>query len=164
LRRREEAAVLDLRRVLGTALHGDPRNANLGRILADLNIAGWRRIAGKGEPEEARSARRILSTYRAQTGHYLPEQALGEGQPAAAALELRVATAVTPEDPLVWRGLAVAEVRSGRPAEALRALERFAALAPDQIAALAKDAEFAPLKEEAAFRRLLESPAPAEKK
>jgi hypothetical protein len=41
--------------------------------------------------------------------------------------------------------LAVAEVRSGRPAEALRALERFAALAPDQIAALAKDAEFAPL-------------------
>lgn len=129
------AAIRGLRRDV------DPPQPN--RMLSALKIPSLRQRADRGEPAEARQARRLLELAWVYTSYYLPPELMALGKYRHAASSLTVATAIHPEDPRVWLDLARAYGHAGERKETLEALER-AVAASRQLAA--EDSRWQPLE------------------
>jgi predicted esterase len=163
-RRRVEGSLSAAWVTLGNAA-ASTAGAGAGEKAArDLGLSAWKRRADGGKGEERLAARRFLSSLLVQVGYYLPEQALDGGDSRRAATYLSVATSIRAGDTDLWLRRARAELQSGDRSGAIRSLRQWADLHPEDRKIVEEDPAFAPLKDEADFRKILDSVKPAPKK
>lgn len=161
-RKRDETYLEEARRTITQALATAPAGSSLGdptaagKVVAALRIPTLRRQAERTDDrEEQRSAKRRLSSLLVQTGFYLPRSFLEKKDFGRAALSLSIAAGIAPDDPDVWYGLAVAQALGGGRKRALSTLEKAAAAGFKDARRLAAEEAFAPLREDAGFKRLV---------
>ena len=152
LRAAERAEIGRAERVLREALNQVPLPPAV-TVAGDLRVDHWRREAAAGPSSpRAQMAERVLAKIFVQTAYYLPLRFAQSGEKERAVFVLTLATAVRPEEPSAWMGLARAQARAGRRGAAreaaMTAMERGAT--PAEVAA---DPEIAPLLQSDAMGR-----------
>lgn len=106
-----------------------PANADgpvtaVAQTISDLEISKLLEVS-RGDPsEEALAAGRVLAELNVQTGFYLPEAAMSEGDYERARFYLGIAEAIDPDDAYGWYLRAAAEARLHQPDKAIAALKR----------------------------------------
>lgn len=166
-RTREEAYMQEAQRTVTQALAaapagnspGDPAAA--GKALAALRVPTLRRQAEQaGDREEQLSAKRRLGSLLVQTGFYLPQLLLKRQDYGRAALALEIAAGIRPDHPEIWYELAVAQALGGNRKRALSSLEKAVEAGFRDGKRLETEEAFAPLRQEAGFRKLSEAARP----
>lgn len=155
LRERDRQYVQDSQRTLAAA---DPASGpvNLPRLLADLKIPELKARAAKDPASEpALAAQRLLNTLGAQTSFYLPQLYLERKDYRRAELLYAVAAEIYPRRPDVWYNLAATRSRTGARKRALEDLKHAVALGFHDAETLARDDDFAALRDDPAFRDVL---------
>ncbi len=155
LRERSRQYVQDARQTLAAA---DPASGpvNLPRLLADLKIPELKARAAKDPASEpALAAQRQLNTLGAQTSFYLPQLYLKRQDYRRAELLYAVAAEIYPQRPDVWYNLAATRSRNGARKRSLDDLKHAIALGFKDAEGLARDDDFAALRDDPAFRDLL---------
>ncbi|MFQ5768404.1 MAG: hypothetical protein ACE5ID_10550, partial [Acidobacteriota bacterium] len=130
------------------------------RALRRLKIKELQaRAADRSDPEEADAAQRLLENVFVFTSHYEPIRYLKRGDPARALLLLQIAHAIKPDHPQVCYNRARAHAMNKQKRKAIRDLA--CALRSGRLPAglLEKDAYLKPLRQEKAFRELMEGPS-----
>jgi tetratricopeptide (TPR) repeat protein len=92
-----------------------------------------------------------------QTGFYLPLTFLEKKDYGRAAVALEIAAGITPNHPEVWYDLAVAQALGGSRKRALSSLEKAVQAGFRDAKRLETEEAFAPLRQEAGFRKLAEA-------
>jgi tetratricopeptide (TPR) repeat protein len=129
---------------------------SLGRVLSDLTIADLKKSAGSAKDREERlMARRLLESVFVQTSFYVPRTLVERGDHRRAALSLRVAAEIKPDEPYVWYGLARAQARGGQKSEALKALRRAVRAGFRDAEALRHEPDFDALRKERGYEEIL---------
>ena len=140
---------------------GDPGETR--RLVRSLGIAGLRaREKRHGDAPEGLSAARELAALYGQTAFYLPRDAVARRDYRKAALYLSIAAEIKPENPRLWGRLAATRALARDREGALAALRRAVELGYPDLAELAADEDFASLREDPAFRVLVDKSAAAE--
>jgi hypothetical protein len=127
----------------------------LGRLRGRLDVADLLQKA-VGEGPRAEAGRRAVATAFAQLAGVQRRELFAARDWPRAALVLMLAAEVRPEEPNVRYNLGCALALSGRAPEALVQLERALDLGVADPAQMATDEDLASLRDEPAFRRLLE--------
>jgi tetratricopeptide (TPR) repeat protein len=128
----------------------------LGQVIAALKIHELRKKAQSApEPDERLAAQRVLNTLGVQTSYYLPQKFLGERKYDQAIFVLSIAAEIDPESAAVWYNRAAAYARRGDPKKALADLRHAVETGWKDAAALEKDEDFAGLRENAEFRKVV---------
>ena len=143
-------------RILHQALV-DPDSVHLPILLKQLRVpALQQRAADGGSAYSSQAARRLLEVLYVQTAYYVPTELEKKHDFARAALSLRVATAVKPEQPGGWYALACVLAPAGDKHGALAALTQAIEHGFDDAAALANEPALARIRGEKQFRGLLD--------
>jgi len=151
---RDEATLRTINTKLRNALaQSDPPPPSL--LAAELGIPALRRQAASDTPEERLSAERILANLRAATAFYLPQEMLDRRDPTRARALLGVAAEIDPDNPLVYYNLACDAARSGNASRAIADLDRAVARGFRRFELIDEDADFAPIRNDAAFQKWL---------
>ncbi len=157
-RRRDDRDRATLR-ALGTKLRSAlaaPDPPEPAMLAAELGIPALRKtVASDDSLEERLSAERLLANLRAQTGFYLPQQMRDRGDDARARALVLVAEQIDPDNPFLDYNLAASAAREGDAARATADLERAVAKGFRQFERLEQDPDFAPVREDPAFRKWL---------
>jgi len=155
LRERNRQFIQDAQQTLA-AIEPADGPVNLPRLLSDLRIPELKARAAKDPAStEALAAQRLLNTLGAQTGFYLPRLYLERKDYKRAEVVYAVATEIFPDHPNLWYNLAATRSRNGARKKALEDLKRAAALGFRDADLLAKDDDFAPLRDDPTFRDVL---------
>jgi hypothetical protein len=126
-------------------------------LLKQLHVPALQQRAADGaDSYSGQAARRLLEVLYVQTSYYIPAEFEKRKDYARAALSLRVATEVRPEQPWAWFGLACALAPDGDTRGALAALAKAVALGFDDAAAFAGDPALERVRGEKPYRDLLE--------
>jgi len=134
----------------------DPEAVRLPVLLNRLRVPALeQRGADAASSYAGQAARRLLEVLYVQTSYYIPTELEKKKDYARAALSLRVATAVKPEQPWGWFGLACALAPSGDARGAVAALAKAVALGFDDAAAIANEPALERVRGEKAYRELL---------
>ncbi len=153
---RDEATLRAVNTKLRNALsQPDPPLPTL--LAAELGIPGLRKKAASDTPEERLSAERILANLRAATSFYLPQEMLARRDPTRARALLSVAAEIDPDNPLVYYNLACYAARAGDASRAIADLDRAVARGFRRFDLIDEDADFAPIRGDAAFQKWLAS-------
>jgi tetratricopeptide (TPR) repeat protein len=151
---RDEATLRTINTKLRNALaQPDPPLPTL--LAAELGIPALRRKADTDTPEERLSAERILANLRAATSFYLPQEMLERRDTVRARALLSVAAEIDPDNPLVYYNLAAYAARTGDAPRAIADLERAVAKGFRRFELIDEDADFAPIRGNAAFQNWL---------
>lgn len=145
----EETTIAQSQRVI--ALEKDDAAA-----IDQLHITMLRKQAS-GTGEDALAALRILNTLWGQTAHYIPTDLRAGKQYTRAIHYLNIAAAIRPESPRVHYNLAAMHCLAGDKRGALAELQHALTLGFDQLDYLRKDEDFASLREDEGFKKLLAS-------
>lgn len=105
-------------------LRRDRKPPQPNRLLTDLKIPLLQKRLESEDPEDARSARRMLELAYVYTSLYLPSELMARDLYRHAASSLTVAAAIHPENPALWLGIARAYAKAGERKEALEALAK----------------------------------------
>jgi len=124
-------------------------------LAAELGIPTLRKKAASDTAEERLSAERILANLRAATSFYLPQEMLDRRDPTRARALLSVAAEIDPDNPLVYYNLACYAARAGEASRAIADLERAVARGFRRFDMIDEDADFAPIRGDAAFQKWL---------
>lgn len=153
--RRDKEYLEKARTVLASAItpSGEPMTA--GQTAAALKIPEIRKRRESQDPEERRSAQRILNTLGGQTTFYLPQSFVQRKQWDRAAFVLSVAAEIQPENPAVWVSRASVYARKGDRRKALADLRRAVDAGWTDAALLEKHEAFAPLRNEEEYRKIV---------
>jgi tetratricopeptide (TPR) repeat protein len=152
---RDEAYRDRLTRCWGEIRSGEP--IPFGRLINELELAGLKaRAAKKPGSDDALSAERLLSEVFVQTAFYLPRGYRQEKNYERAILCVSIASEVRPESSSVWYDLAALEALAGHPDKALDDLATAVARGYTDGDELARDADFASVRDSKRFRALLE--------
>jgi len=153
---RDEATLRAVNTKLRNALEQpDPPLPTL--LAAELGIPALRKKAASDTPEERLSAERILANLRAATSFYLPQEMLARRDPTRARALLGVAAEIDPDNPLVYYNLACYAARAGDASRAIADLDRAVARGFRRFDLIDEDADFAPIRGDAAFQKWLAS-------
>jgi predicted esterase len=145
--------------ILETIRSGD-EPPPLGRALNDLDVAGLLKLAQQ-DSYEGQSAARRLAHILVETSYYLPRGLMERGEYRRAITMLQIAAAIRPANPYILLDLARALIRQGAKRDALDALGRAVDDGFDDRASLQADADFAALRGEPEYKKLLERIKPA---
>jgi dienelactone hydrolase len=151
---REEHETGEALRTLVRVLEDRDTLVPVGSVVAEMRIDGLRRRAA-ADDDEGRSARRALNGIFVQAAFYLPREARIRSDHRQLALLLSVAAAIRPDDPQVLYRLAAAHALGGHRREAIESLEAAVTAGFADARRLAKDEDFARVREEAGFKELL---------
>ena len=155
----ERDAVSRLVRRLQTILQPDP--PALPRLLSDLEIEKWKRLAASADQGVSLSAQRVLATLSFHASVTLTQELFARNAFSRAILALSVAAAIDPDNPRVWYDRACAEARAGQKKSALEDLRTAVARGFHDRAAMEADADLESLHGDAEFRSIAAS-VPAE--
>jgi len=155
----ERDAVSRLVRRLQTILQPDPQA--LPRLLSDLEIEKWKRLAASADQGVSLSAQRVLATLSFHASVTLTQELFARNAFSRAILALSVAAAIDPDNPRVWYDRACAEARAGQKKSALEDLRTAVARGFHDRAAMEADADLESLHGDAEFRSIAAS-VPAE--
>jgi dienelactone hydrolase len=138
----------------------------LGRLAGDdvpmsaelVNALDIRRLrdAASGSTYDAGSASRVLETVYVQVSFYLPQDFEQRREFTRAAAALEIATAIFPERPFAWVGLARARAQAGKATGALAALARAVEEGFRNARMVETDPRFAAIRETAEYARIRE--------
>jgi predicted esterase len=155
----ERETVSRLLRRLRTILQPDP--PALPRLLSDLEIEKWKRLAVSADRDVSLSAQRVLATLSFHASVTLTQELFARDDFGRAILALSVAAAIEPENPRVWYDRACAEARAGQKKNALEDLRTAVGRGFHDRPALESDADLESLRGDAEFRSIAASiPAP----
>lgn len=155
----ERAAISRVLQRLDAMVKGEP--PTLPRLLADLEIARWKKLAAASDREEALSAQRVLATLFFHATITFPEPLIESRDFPRAILALSVGAEIRPENATVWYNRACAEARAGQKKKSLEDLRAAVARGFRDRAEIERDTDLESLRAEPEFRALLES-LPAE--
>ncbi|HVS29919.1 MAG TPA: hypothetical protein VMS98_00555 [Thermoanaerobaculia bacterium] len=128
-------------------------------LVRSLEIAGLQKRAAQPSYEGG-AAQRVLESILVHASFYLPQELFPRARYREAAAVLAVAVAIR-DDVRSWYNLGAARARLGRRNDALAALERAIQLGYKDHAHLGSDADYASVRSDPRYQRLLESlPAP----
>lgn len=127
----------------------------LAQTIWNLDIATLREAA-RGQSEDALAAARVLAQLQVQTGFYLPEAALAQGQYERARFYLGISEAVDPDDAYSWYLRAVVAGRLKAPDRAVAALKRAIALGFRTIDAVEHEPAFNSLRKSPDFNAVID--------
>ncbi len=153
--RDERAATSRLLRRLDAML--GPETPALPRLLADLEIARWKKAAASADREESLSAQRVLAMLFFHAALTLPQELTASKDFARATLALSVASEIHPENATVRYNRACVEARAGQKKKALEDLRAAVARGFHDRAAMETDGDLESLRGDPEFRALLES-------
>ena len=140
-----------------TELSVPQRPMTAGRLAARLEIRHLQHLAADGETRQARrTAQRMLETAFVQTAFYLQRDLRASGQYRKAAVVLEVAARIHPGEAVLLYNLACAEALSGHRREALDALAAALDAGFTDRHLLETDPDLDDLRDEEAFRRLVQ--------
>lgn len=132
------------------------------QVVSALRIRELRKKAQSGRtPDERLSAQRILNTLGVQTSYYLPQKFMDEKRYDRAVFVLSVDAEIEPESPRVWYNRAAAYARKGDRKKALADLRQAVEKGWKDAATLDKDPDFEALRQEAGYKEIVKSIAPA---
>jgi tetratricopeptide (TPR) repeat protein len=150
----ERAAISRLLRRLDVIQRGEA--LALPRLLADLEIARWKKLAGSDDRDESLSAQRVLEMLFFHAASTVPQELTARKEFGRAILALSVAIEIHPENATVWYNRACAEARAGQKKKALEDLHAAVAKGFRDRRAMEGDADLESLRGEAQFRAILE--------
>lgn len=156
--RRDRDFLLRVPRVFQSASH-ELTPANLSQVLAELQIPQLKKRAQSEDPEEKRSAERLLYALSVQTAIYLPRELSERGQYDRAIFFLHIGGEIYPDNQMIPYRLAMAYARKGNPKRAIEYLRRSSEMEWDDPGDLLREMEreeaFAPLRQEEGYRKLV---------
>ena len=142
-------------------LHGADPPPDVKRSVTELRIASLKReAADPSDPLGADAAHRLLALAFAHTSFYEPRQLLESAKPARALASLGVAEAIKPGHPGVCYRTAQALAQLGRREEAMASLACAVEGGVADAEGIEADTYLTPLREEPAYRALIERLAP----
>ncbi|HEX6862575.1 MAG TPA: hypothetical protein VF414_07165 [Thermoanaerobaculia bacterium] len=144
------------RTVLSSAITPTGEPMTVAQTVAALKIPEIRKRRESPDPEERRSAQRILNTLGGQTSFYLPKSFIDQKQWDRAAFVLSVAAEIQPESPAIWISRAGVYARKGDRRKALADLRRAVDAGWTDGALIEKYEALAPLREEEEFRKIVD--------
>jgi len=146
------------RQNLPALLQTDPRDVNLGKAVAALQIPAWQKKASKGGTTYAGcAAARSLESLYVQAAFYLPQYLIGKKDYRPALLSLDIAAMIMPARADARVSMAEVCALKGDDDAAISALRKAVELGWDDAAALQQDPAFQQLREKDDFRKLIDS-------
>jgi tetratricopeptide (TPR) repeat protein len=127
----------------------------LAQTIWNLDIAKLR-DAARAQSDDALAAARVLAQLQVQTGFYLPEAALADGEYEHARFYLGIAEAIDPNEPYSWYLRSAVEARQKRFDQAVAALKRAVALGFRTLDAVEHDPAFDTLRQRSDFAAVVD--------
>jgi tetratricopeptide (TPR) repeat protein len=127
----------------------------LAQTIWNLDIAKLREAA-RGQSEDALAAARVLAQLQVQTGFYLPEAALADGEYERARFYLGISEAIDPDDAYSWYLRAAVAARLKQPESAVAALKRAIALGFRTLDSVQHESAFDTVRKRADFAALID--------
>lgn len=128
----------------------------VAQTVWNLDIARLRETVRSGQGEDAPGAARVLAQLHVQTGFYLAETALGEGEYERARFYLGIAEAIDPDEPYSWYLRAAVHARLQEANRAVAALKRAVTLGFRTRDAVEHDPAFDQLRKRPDFIAVLD--------
>lgn len=128
------------------------------RAAREFRVAELKRHASK-DGAEGRTGRRLLEMVYAQTNFYLMRELFARREYLLAAAILGVATQIHPDRWPAWYNMGAAYARLNERKRALDALEKAFAAGFTNVAALAADEDYASVRQDPRYLKLLASPS-----
>ena len=139
-------------------LNADEKHWMLRAIIRELDLSDLKKQAvNESEPRKARAAQRILETVYVDAAFYFPRRYLEEGEPSHAVTMLQVADYIRPGVFRNFLYLARAYAQKGDTAKAIESLQKAHEIRPLDPDLLVEDTYLTPIREEPAFKELLQS-------
>lgn len=154
--RRDKEFLEKARTVLSSAVTPSGEPMTVAQTVAALKVPEIRKRRESSDPEERRSAQRILNTLSGQTSFYLPKSFIDQKQWDRAAFVLSIAAEIQPENSAVWVSRAVVYARKGDRKKALADLRRAVDAGWTDGALIEKHEAFAPLRKDEEYRKIVE--------
>jgi predicted esterase len=155
----ERVAISRLLRRLEAVRQG--QTPALPRLLADLEIARWKKLTASPDHDESLSAQRVLAMLFFHSAFSIPEELTAQKEFNRAILALSVATEIQPENARAWYSRACAEARAGQKRKALEDLRAAVAKGFRDRRGIEENGDFDSLRGDTEFRSIVES-LPAE--
>ncbi len=142
--------------ILSAALTASEGPTTVSRVVAALKIPELRsRAKNAKDADERLSAQRMLNTIGVQTSYYLPQLYRESKQYDRVVFVLSIAAEITPDSPVVWYNRACAYALAGDRKHALADLQKAIDKGWKDLAALQKDDDFASLRQDPDYQKLL---------
>ena len=154
--RRDKELLEKARTILASAVTPTGEPMTVAQTVAALKLPEIRKRRESPDPEERRSAQRILNTLGGQTSFYLPKSFIDQKQWDRAAFVLSVAAEIQPESSSIWISRAGVYARKGDRKKALADLRRAVDAGWTDGDLIEKYEALAPLREEEEFRKIVE--------
>ncbi len=139
-------------------LNADVRPWMLRAIIRELDLSDLKKQAvDESEMRKARAAQRILETVYLDAAFYFPRRYLEEGEPSHAVTMLQVADYIRPGVFRNFLYLARAYAQKADTAKAIESLQKAHEIRPLDPDLLTEDTYLDPIREEPAFKELLQS-------